>query len=517
MTQTSQNSRGADDLKIKKIVIVGGGTAGWMAAAALSRLITDKDITLTLIESEAIGTVGVGEATIPHIAYFNQLLGLDENDFVRQTQATFKLGIEFVDWGRLGESYIHPFGEYGMPMDGLRFHHFWHRYQNMGKALPLDDYCLQIRAAKAGKFQRPDMSLKNSPLKSIVYAYQFDASLYAKFMRQFAQARGVSRIEGRITHADQDPQSGHISAVTLEDGRRQSGDLFIDCSGFRGLLIEQTLKTGYEDWSAHLPCDRAVARACKSAGDPIPYTRATAKAAGWQWRIPLQSRLGNGHVYCSEYISDEQALSTLNAGLDGAPISEPNFLRFKTGIRKKTWHKNVIALGLAAGFLEPLESTSIHLIQTAIARLMASFPDKNFSPANIDYFNARTQQEYEQVRDFLILHYYATEREDTPFWRYCKNMDIPQSLNDRIALYKANARLYRHDNEVFGETSWLSVMHGQGLNPESYHPMADSLPEKELHARMTQIDQVTSACLDHMPLHMDFINANCKASAAEQS
>lgn len=499
------------DVKIRNIIIVGGGTAGWMAAAALSRLITDEDMNITLIESEAIGTVGVGEATIPHIRYFNRLLGLDENEFVKKTNATFKLGIEFVNWGRIGERYIHPFGDYGMPMEGLRFHHFWRRYQAMGKAKPLDDYCLQILAAKAGKFQRPEQTLKNSPLNSIVYAFQFDASLYAKFMREFAQAKGVTRVEGRIIDAQRHAETGHVQSVALENGQRHAGDIFIDCSGFRGLLIEQSLKTGYDDWSAFLPCDRAVARASEACADPLPYTRASAKKAGWQWRIPLQSRIGNGHVFCSEFMSEDEAADSLNADLDGAPLSEPNLLRFKTGIRKKTWNKNVIALGLSAGFLEPLESTSIHLIQTALARLMASFPDKNFAAANVDYFNRRTQQEYEQVRDFLILHYFATQREDSPFWRYCKNMAIPGSLSDRLALYEANARLYRHDNEIFGETSWLAVMHGQGLVPKSYHPLANSLPADVLTERMNQLERVTQSCLDHMPSHRAFIDQHCKA------
>lgn len=499
------------DVKIKKIVIVGGGTAGWMVAAAMSKLINDDAISIQLIESEAIGTVGVGEATIPHIQYFNQLLGLDENEFVRKTNATFKLGIEFVNWGKLGESYIHPFGDYGIPMEGLRFHQMWHRYNRMGKAKPVDEYCLPILAAHTGKFQRPDMRYKNSPLKTITYAFQFDASLYAKFMREFAQARGVERIEGRITHVDQHPATGHVTQVTLENSDSYEGDLFIDCSGFRGLLIEQTLNTGYTDWSDVLPCDRAVARASKSSLAPPPYTRATAKDAGWQWRIPLQSRNGNGHVYCSSYISDDEALDSLNKDIEGESISEPNFLRFKTGIRKKPWNKNVVSLGLSAGFLEPLESTSIHLIQTAVARLMANFPDKNFAQSNIDYYNGRTLSEYEQVRDFLILHYFATEREDTPFWKYCKNMDIPQTLKDRIALYKDNARLYRHDNEIFGETSWFAVMHGQGLTPKAYHPLANSLPDEELGKRMRELEQVTQACLNQMPMHKDFIDRFCKA------
>ena len=499
------------DRHIKNIVIVGGGTAGWMAAAGMSKLLKDSAMKITLVESEAIGTVGVGEATIPHIQYYNRLLELNENDFIRQTNATFKLGIEFVNWGKIGERYIHPFGAYGVDMEGLRFHQIWRRYAKDNPSSSLDDYCLQILAAQQGKFQRPDMSVRNSPVNSIVYAYQFDASLYAKFMRGFAEERGVTRIEGRITHCNQNAQTGHIESVVLENGTAVSGDLFIDCSGFRGLLIEQTLKTGYEDWSAVLPCNRAVARACESSGAPLPYTRATAKKAGWQWRIPLQNRIGNGHVYCSEFMSDDEALESLNSDLDGAPISDPNFLRVKTGIRKKTWNKNVVSLGLAAGFLEPLESTSIHLIQTAVARLMAGFPDKNFTQANIDHFNRKTLAEYQQVRDFLVLHYYATQRDDSPFWDYCRTMDIPETLKNRIALFKDNALLYRQDNEIFGETSWLSVMHGQGLKPSAYHPLADNLPQETLDFRMGELRRAIGKCLEEMPLHQDYIDQHCQS------
>ena len=495
---------------IRKITILGGGTAGWMAAAALSRLIPAGTVEIELVESESIGTVGVGEATIPHITYFNRLLGLDENEFVRKTNATFKLGIEFVNWGRLGERYIHPFGDYGVPMDGLRFHHFFHRFAAQNNAADIDDFCLQVRAAQTGRFQRPTGS-QNSPLSQIVYAFQFDASLYAKFMREFAQMRGVKRTEGRVTDVALDPESGHVRTLTLEDGRTVEGELFIDCSGFRGMLIEQALESGYEDWSHWLPVNRAVARASRSTGEPLPYTRATAKAAGWQWRIPLQSRVGNGHVYCSDFISDEDALASLNADLDAEPISEPNFLRFKTGMRREPWKKNVVSLGLAAGFLEPLESTSIHLIQTAVARLMAHFPNQSFTQSNIDFFNAKTREEYEQVRDFLILHYKATTRDDTPFWRHVRTMAVPDSLAARMQRYQDSAHLYREGNEVFGETSWFAVMHGQGMRPRSYHPMADTLPDDVLRERMDRLRTVNSACLDTMPTHQDYIDRFCKA------
>ena len=493
------------DLRIRNIVIVGGGTAGWMVASGMARLLKDPEIKVRLIESEAIGTVGVGEATIPHILYYNRLLGLDEGEFMRRTQATFKAGIEFVNWGRQGDSYIHPFGPYGTPIEFLHFHHFWLRYSQMGKALPLDKYNLIIQAARAGKFQKPEAGRLNATSATYSYAFQFDAGLYAKYLREIAETGGVKRTEGKITNVAQNAETGHVESVTLESGEVVPGDLFIDCSGFRGLLIEQTLNSGYEDWSAYLPCDRAVARACERVGPLLPYTRATAKSSGWQWRIPLQSRTGNGHVYCSEFISDDEALDSLNRDLDGAPISEPNFLKFKAGVRKKPWNKNVVAIGLASGFLEPLESTSIHLIQTAIGRLMENFPDKLFNQPDIDYYNRRTHLEYEQVRDFIVLHYNATERDDSPFWNYCRNMEIPQTLAERLLIYKENGRLYRHDNELFGEDNWLAVLHGQNITPKRYHPMADILPEAELEIRMRRIEGQVRAGTDLMSRHQDFL------------
>ncbi|MBX7541222.1 tryptophan halogenase family protein [Qipengyuania sphaerica] len=498
------------DASIRKIVIVGGGTAGWMAASAFGKLLVHPDIEICLIESEAIGTVGVGEATIPHIRYFNQLLGLQEDDFVRRTNATFKLGIEFVDWGKLGESYIHPFGAYGVDMEGLRFHQFWLRHKALGRHHSLDDYNLQVMAAKAGKFQRP-VPEPNSPLGQIEYAFHFDSNLYAKYLRAFAENRGVVRKEGKVVSVDQNAETGFVESVTLESGEKIEGELFIDCSGFRGLLIEQALESGYEDWSRYLPCNSAVTVQCERVADPIPYTRSTARPAGWQWRIPLQSRTGNGYVYSRDHISDDEAAATLLQGLDGDALGEPRILRFIGGIRKQSWNKNVIALGLAAGFMEPLESTSIHLIQTAIARIMTLFPDRHFNAADIDHYNSRTLLEFEQVRDFLILHYKATERDDTPFWQYCRDMDIPDTLRERIALYEENGRLYRHDNELFGEHSWLAVMHGQNLAPERYHPLTEMMPEAELDKRMDDIRRVWKNCLDRMPGHQEFIDRNCKA------
>ncbi|MEL7298666.1 MAG: tryptophan halogenase family protein, partial [Pseudomonadota bacterium] len=460
---------------IRKAVIVGGGTAGWMAAAAIARLMGNKGLSVTLVESEAIGTVGVGEATIPQITLFNRLLDLDEDAFIKATQATYKLGIEFVDWTRKGQRYFHPFGNYGADMEGVAFHHFWLHQQQSGNVPPLGEFCLQEIAAQEGRFMRPDKRQRNSPLAFIAYAFQFDASLYARFLRTFAEQHGVQRIEGRVSDVQQDAETGHVRSVRLEDGQLVDGELFIDCSGFRGLLIEQTLKAGYDDWSRWLPCNRAVAVACERNGAPQPFTRSTARDAGWQWRIPLQHRTGNGHVFCDGFIEEQQAIDTLLNNLEGAPLGDPRPLRFTTGIRREVWKHNVVSLGLAAGFMEPLESTSIHLIQTGIARLMTLFPTRQFDQADIDEYNRATRTEYEYVRDFLVLHYRQTERDDTAFWRHCQTLPVSDHLQRKLDLYAANGRIVRERDELFTETSWLAVMHGQGVVPRGHHPVVTGL------------------------------------------
>ncbi len=501
----------AEDRRIRQIVIVGGGTAGWMTAAAFARLLRGYT-GVRLIESEAIGTVGVGEATIPQIQIFNTMLGLDEDDFVRRTKGTFKLGIEFVDWARKGDRYIHPFGEYGIAMDGVNFHHHWLRARTLGETADIGEYCLQIVAAHQGKFQRPE-NIKGSPLSGINYAFHFDAGLYAKYLREFAEARGVTRTEGRIASVQQHGETGFVESVTLDSGEAISGDLFIDCSGFRGLLIEGALQTGYEDWSKWLPCDRAIAMACEKVADPLPYTRATARDVGWQWRIPLQHRTGNGHVYASAFKSDDDALETLKSGLDAPAASDPNRLRFLTGRRKKFWNRNVVSIGLAAGFMEPLESTSIHLIQSGISRLMSVFPDRHFAEADIDHYNDRVGHEYERIRDFLILHYKATERADSEFWNYCREMSVPDTLTEKLDFYRENARIHRHDNELFNETSWFAVMHGQGVTAARHHPFADILDGDELKSRLLQLRSVVANSADRMPRHQDFIDRHCAAES----
>ena len=497
---------------IRKIVIVGGGTAGWMAAAGISKALGDMDLRIELVESEAIGTVGVGEATIPQIQRFNDLLGFDENAFVKATHATYKLGIEFRDWTRLGHSYIHPFGVHGIDMMGVDFYHYWLKGRGLGDTSEFDEYSIGAMAGLKSRMLRPREDLPNSPVSKIAYAFQFDAGLYARYLRGMAEAWGVVRTEGKIVDVAQHGETGFVEAVVLESGARIEGDLFIDCSGFRGLLIEQTLKTGFEDWTAWLPNNRAIAIPCESSGDEEPLTRATARGAGWQWRIPLQHRVGNGYVYSSEHISDDEALATLLANLDGKPLADPNPLRFTAGRRKKSWSKNVVALGLASGFLEPLESTSIHLVQSGIARLMSLFPTRNFDQAEIDRFNAKTEEEYIDIRDFLVLHYMATKRNDTSYWDYCRNITPPAGLAEKLAMFRSNGRIYREHDELFTENSWQAVMIGQGVKAGGYHPAADVLSDAETLTRLANIRQVVSSTADQLPTQREFLrqnNSNC--------
>ncbi|MGN6376616.1 MAG: tryptophan halogenase family protein [Sphingomonas sp.] len=491
---------------LRRLVIVGGGTAGWMAAAACARIAGAlPGLEITLIESDEIGTVGVGEATIPQIVLFNAMLGIDEAAFVRETNATYKLGIEFVDWTRIGHRYIHTFGFYGLDMNGIEFHHFWLKGRALGDRTPLDHYSLGAVGGLAGRFAHPRPDQPKSPLSKIGYAFQFDASLYARFLRRLAEAGGAKRIEGRIVDVARDGEREGVRSVTLASGTIVEGDLFIDCSGFRGLLIEQTLGAGFEDWSRWLPCDRAYAIACSLAGDRLPLTRATARPAGWQWRIPLQHRIGNGYVYSSAHLSDDEAAATLLANLDGEPLGDPRPLRFTAGHRRRAWVGNVVALGLAGGFLEPLESTSIHLVQSGIARLMALFPSRAITEREIDRYNAETDQEYRDIRDFLVLHYRATTRDDTAFWDYCRTLEPPPGLADKIEMFRANGRIFREHNELFTETSWLSVMAGQGIQPESYHPLADTIGDQETLERLRHIRQVITDTAQAMPRQLDYL------------
>lgn len=495
---------------LKKIVIVGGGTSGWMTAATLSKALSDR-YTITLVESDDIGTVGVGEATIPMIKLFNKTVGLDEADFMAKTQGTFKLGIEFVNWGKLGDRYIHGFGGIGRDLGAVKFAQYWHKMRQLGKAPSIEEYSIAHVAARSNKFMPPSTEYENSPLAEINYAYHFDAGLYARYLGQICQSRGVLRKEGKITRVSQRTGDGFVDAVILENGERIEGDLFIDCSGFRGLLIEEALNTGYEDWTHWLPCDRALAVPCESAPQLLPYTRSTAHRAGWQWRIPLQHRIGNGHVYCSRHMSDDEATATLLANLDGKPLADPRMIKFTTGMRKKAWNKNVIAIGLSAGFIEPLESTSIHLVQAAAAQLLDFFPDDGFNEKEIEEYNRLSRFHFETIRNFIVLHYHLNQRTDSEFWKQCATMLVPEALTQKMELFRSRGRAVRFDGELFAEIGWMQVMLGQNLTPQGYHPLVDLVSEAGIHEYLESIRNVVRKCADIMPEHAAYIAKYCAA------
>ena len=494
--------------RLEKIVIVGGGTAGWMAAAALGRFLVAGGVAVTLVESEEIGTVGVGEATIPPIQKFNHLLGIAEDEFLAATQGTFKLGIEFVDWGRLGDRYIHPFGRHGRDIAGIDFHQLYLR-EARRRALPsIDAFSIAAVAAQAGRFSFPAADPRQ-PASDMAYAYHFDAGLYARFLRTFSERLGVVRHEGKVTQVRRNAESGFVEAVVLDDGRSVEGDLFIDCSGFRGLLIEQALETGYENWSHWLPCDRAAAVPSANIAPPAPFTRATAGAAGWRWRIPLQHRTGNGHVYSSRFISDAEAQADLIAGLEGQALAEPRLLNFTPGRRRSAWVANVVSLGLASGFIEPLESTSIHLIQHGVSLLLALLPDRRFAPLERDEFNIQMQRSFESVRDFVILHYKLTQRDDTPFWRYCRDMEPPASLARRLELFARRGRFLKTDSDLFALSSWVAVMFGQNVAPEDYDPLVDALDPAKVAQQIDTARTAIAQAVETMKRHEEVLADLC--------
>jgi tryptophan halogenase len=505
---------------IQTVTIVGGGTAGWMAAAALVRNL-GKACEIRLIESEDIGTVGVGEATIPPIKLFNAMLGLDEAEFMRETKGAYKLGIQFHHWKALDAHYFHPFGVYGLKTDLGHFLQFWLRMKAEGGGDGIDEYSLCTLAAHAGKMGKQSDD-PNAVLANFGSAYHFDAGLYARYLRRYSEARGVKRIEGKIVEVLQHPETGFVTSVRLDRGEVVDGDLFIDCSGFRGLLIEGALKSGYDDWTHWLPADRAIAMPCAhgkhdAKGDPVihPYTSSTSREAGWQWHIPLQHRVGNGYVYSSQFISDEDAERTLRANLEGEALAEPNRLRFTTGRRKLFWNKNVVALGLASGFIEPLESTSIHLVQSGINKLLMHWPDRTFAPANIDAYNRRQHLDYERIRDFIILHYHATERNDTPLWRYTANMSIPDSLAHKIAVFRERGAFANAAEEMFTPTSWMAVMMGQGIVPQSYDPLMELQDPQVLRDGFARMKTLLKSLADDMPSQWEYLRRhNMLAEAA---
>ena len=490
--------------QIRSILIVGGGSAGWMTAAALSRKVREGYCSIRLVESAEIGIVGVGEATVPHIRYFNNTLGLDEADFMKKTQATIKLGIKFANWGRIGDAYIHPFGEFGTPIHNVDFHHYWVRLNQLGEAASLFDYSLPCAAAERSRFMLPRQD--RSIFSSYGYAYHFDTNLYGPYLRNYAEARGVRRTEGKVVDVTLNGETGHVESVRMESGEIIEADLFVDCSGFRGLIIEQKLKAGYRDWTNFLPCNRAVACSSEWTGEPVPYTRATALEAGWQWRIPLQHRDGNGYVYSSEFISDDEAAARFLGNLPGKPISDPIFLRFTGGLRKTSWIKNCVSIGLACGFIEPLESTSIYLTQQGITAMLELFPDRDFDQAGIDEFNRIMNVEYERVRDFVALHYHATERDDTPMWNYVRNMEIPDTLAYKMRLWRERGHIVKYKDGMFLEPSWHAVYVGQRIVPERYDPRVDNIDVDELRRGMAKIREAVDKAADSMPSHQSFLD-----------
>jgi tryptophan 7-halogenase len=499
------------DHAIRKIVIVGGGTAGWMAAAAFSALLDTKRVEIVLIESDEIGTVGVGEATIPPLMAFNHMAGVDEDEFLAASYGTFKLGIEFVDWGAKGERYFHPFGPHGQDYRGVQFHQF---YLREAKRRPLPDireWSMSGAAAELGRFARPAPD-SPMPLPQLGYAFHFDAGLYAQFLRRKSERKGVQRIEGKIVEVALDGATGHVRSVKLAEGQTVDGELFIDCSGFRALLMEEKLGTGYEDWSHWLPCDRAAAVQSALAGPPEPFTRSTARAAGWQWRIPLQHRMGNGLVYSSAHVSREDAEGLLLTNLETEPVAQPRHLSFTAGRRRLAWNANVVSLGLSSGFVEPLESTSIHLVQSGIAKLLALFPDRRFNPVERDEYNRQMQEVFEDVRDFVILHYKATRRDDSEFWNYCRTMDVPDSLATKLDLWRAKGRVFRQGRELFATASWVAVLLGQGIVPEEQEPAANAMDSAFISNAMDQMRLSYRRTAEQMPSHADFIARNCAAA-----
>jgi tryptophan halogenase len=499
--------------RLKQIVIVGGGAAGWMTAAALSRLLNNQDVSITLVESDEIGIIGVGEATIPDMLQFNLFLGITEADLMRATDATFKLGIEFVDWSHKGNRYFHPFGFHGVDIDGVDFHQHWLLARAHGHPHPIGDYCLTELVARKGRFAFPDLRVPGAPASYLRYAYHFDAALYARFLRGYAEKRGVKRVEGKVVEILRAPESGDLAGVRLNGDRTVSGDFFFDCSGFRSLLLGRALNVPWKDWHHWLPCDAALAVACQHDGPPQPHTRSTAKQAGWQWKIPTQHRTGNGHIYSSDFMGEDQATTTLLEGLDGEVMGSPRLIRFSTGHRERFWERNCVAIGLSSGFLEPLESTSLYLIRQGISRFIALFPDASLPPVFRDEYNRWMQKDFEQVRDLLVLHYHANQR-DEPFWRHCRNMDIPDSLRRRMALFAEGGRFLRNEGELFPSASWVAVMIGQGIIPKAIDPVIAGTPVAQIEQKLGLLRRSMNEYVDKLPAHAELLGNYCAARAA---
>ncbi len=505
-----------DDRHIRRIVVVGGGTAGWMTAAPLALVMgegTQVAREIVVVESPEIGTVGVGEATLPTIRFYNSMLGLPADDFIRKTKASFKLGIEFRDWGWLGNRFFHGFGDFGPPIVNRSAYQYWLRLRRLGPFPELEEWSTATVMARRNRFA-PPRGEQPSASNAYNFAYHFDAGLYAAYLRDYALARGVQRIEGTIVDVSIRPGDGFVTAVTLADGRRIEGDLFVDCSGFRGLLIEGVMKAGYEDWSAMLPVNRALAVPSAREGKLTPFTMSTARSAGWQWRIPLQHRTGNGHVFCDGFTTPDEAERVLLEGLDTEPLAQPRGLGFTTGKRKRTWVKNVVAVGLSSGFLEPLESTSIQLIMDGVGRLIELFPTRDFDPRLADEYDRKMSKQYESIRDFIVLHYKITRRDDSEFWRYCAAMPIPDRLQHQIELFRASGRVAIIDADSFAEPSWVSLMLGLGIAPAGHDPMVEMIEEQALRTHFTRLREAIAGTVDGLPDHAEYIERQVGREAA---
>lgn len=495
----------------KRIVILGGGTAGWMTAAALAATLRSREFTIELISSDEIGTVGVGEATLPHLRQFNQMLGVDENEFMRVTGATYKLGIQFSGWGGESRSYIHPFGRCGSNLSGIDFHHYWLKLREAGLALEFDQYSIAVHMAQNEKFIYPSSDFESLE-SDFGYAFHIDATLYGEFLKQYSFKRGVTHIEGKVYKVETCNLDGQIKSLLLDSGGVVEGDLFIDCSGGRALLIDGALGTPFESWENWLPCNKAWVAPSVEPCEKLPYTKSTAKKVGWQWKIPLQHRVGNGYVFCDKYIADAEALDVFLAGMDSEPVDSPRLLSFRTGKRSTCWNKNVVAVGLSSGFLEPLESTSIYLIQVAIQKLLNYFPIESDYSIERDAFNRDMNLEYDRIRDFLVLHYHATDRNDSDFWNYCREMDVPDSLKYKMDVFRDSARVVTYRNGLFMPASWLAVYLGQGREPIGFDRRVQMFELEHVQRYFSKYVEAIEASVLAMPLHESALTSISKSN-----
>jgi tryptophan halogenase len=493
----------------QNIVILGGGAAGWIAAALLARRTDRQRVRITLVESEEIGIIGVGEATVPILAQCNAMLGIDEFDFIRSTQGTFKLGIEFCNWGVAGNRHFHAFSDYGHPVEGVSAHHYWLRLRQSGDDRPIDDYSFAYAVAKNNNFAPSDP--QNSRYH---HAYHFDAALYARYLRDVATGMGVQRIEGKMTHFDLDGESGNIATIHLANGVAVSGDLFLDCTGFASELLGKALETPFVDWSRWLLCDSAIAVPSKRSGAIPPFTRSTAHVGGWRWTIPLQHRAGNGMVYSSDFWSDDAARDALLGSIEGERLAEPRLFRFTSGHRRQFWNRNCVGIGFASSFLEPLESTGLQLIIVGVLKLLQYFPERMIDPVLRDQYNRLSTREIERIRDFIIAHYHLSRRPE-PLWAACREMEIPDSLRHKLDVWNASGQIALEDAESYMEPSWVAILLGNGAVPVHYSVLADLHPLEQIGTGMKLRREEIVHSAQAVTSHRDFIERHCRAEPVE--